>query len=109
MPVTPAYAISKAAAFSMTQSLRFLLAGRGVRVHAALPGPINTDMMRGWDIPKASRQDVAAAILAGFEDGRDEIFPDTMTAALEPMWESGSNKMLEEGNAAAVRSMAARS
>ena len=35
-PVTPAYAISKAAAFNMTQSLRALLAGRGVRVHAVL-------------------------------------------------------------------------
>ena len=34
LPLTPAYAISKAAAFNLTQSLRALLAGRGVRVHA---------------------------------------------------------------------------
>src|SRR5580692_12226063 len=34
LPLTPAYAISKAAAFNFTQSLRALLAGRGVRVHA---------------------------------------------------------------------------
>src|SRR5579864_4472005 len=33
---TTTYAISKAAAFSLTQSLRALLAGRGVRVHAVL-------------------------------------------------------------------------
>ena len=39
LPVTPAYAISKAAAFNLTQSLRALLAGRGVRVHAVLTGP----------------------------------------------------------------------
>ena len=32
LPLTPAYSISKAAAFSLTQSLRALLAGRGVRV-----------------------------------------------------------------------------
>jgi NAD(P)-dependent dehydrogenase (short-subunit alcohol dehydrogenase family) len=32
----PAYSLSKAAAFSLTQSLRMLLAARGVRVHAAL-------------------------------------------------------------------------
>ena len=43
-PVTPAYAISKAAAFNMTQSLRALLAGRGVTVHAVLTGPTDTDM-----------------------------------------------------------------
>ena len=36
LPLIPAYSISKAAAFNMTQSLRALLAGRGVRVHAVL-------------------------------------------------------------------------
>jgi NAD(P)-dependent dehydrogenase (short-subunit alcohol dehydrogenase family) len=55
LPLTPAYAISKAAAFNLTQSLRALLAGRGVRVHAVLTGPTDTDMTRGFDIPKASR------------------------------------------------------
>src|ERR1700758_529556 len=34
VPVLPAYSASKAAALSVTQSLRALLAGRGVRVHA---------------------------------------------------------------------------
>jgi NAD(P)-dependent dehydrogenase (short-subunit alcohol dehydrogenase family) len=38
LPITPAYAISKAAAFNMMQSLRALLAGQGVRVHAVLTG-----------------------------------------------------------------------
>jgi NAD(P)-dependent dehydrogenase (short-subunit alcohol dehydrogenase family) len=38
LPLIPAYSISKAAAFSLTQSLRALLAGRGVRVHAVLTG-----------------------------------------------------------------------
>src|SRR5215469_6183753 len=43
LPLTPSYAISKAAAFNLTQSLRALLAGRGVRVHAVLTGPVDTD------------------------------------------------------------------
>jgi NAD(P)-dependent dehydrogenase (short-subunit alcohol dehydrogenase family) len=55
VPVMPAYSISKAAAFSLTQSLRALLAGRGVSVHAVMTGPVDTDMTRGLDIPKASR------------------------------------------------------
>ncbi len=59
LPLTPAYAISKAAAFNLTQSLRALLAGRGVRVHAVLTGPTDTDMTRGFDIPKASPESVA--------------------------------------------------
>jgi len=52
LPLTPAYSISKAAAFSLTPSLRALLAGQGVRVHAVLTGPVDTDMTRGFDIPK---------------------------------------------------------
>ena len=61
LPLTPAYAVSKAAAFNLTQSLRALLAGRGVRVHAVLTGPTDTDMTRGFEIPKASPQSVRGA------------------------------------------------
>ena len=39
IPLTPAYSISKAAAFNLAQSLRILLAGQGVQVHAVLSGP----------------------------------------------------------------------
>lgn len=106
VPVTPAYAISKAAAFSMTQSLRTLLADQGVRVHAALPGPIDTDMIRDWEIPKTSPAEVAAAILDGVARGQEEIFPDPMSAALAPEWDAGPVKTLERANAAAVQAMA---
>jgi len=109
VPVTPAYAISKAAAFSMTQSLRILLAERGVSVHAALPGPVDTDMIRAWDVPKAGPADVAAAILSGLASGDDEIFPDPMSAQIAPAWNEGIIKTLERANAAAVQAVAASS
>ena len=109
VPITPAYAISKAAALSMTQSWRVLLAAAGVSVHAALPGPVDTDMIRGWEIPKASPADVARAILEGLTNGQEEIFPDPMSAALEPAWENGIVKALERGNAAAIAAMGAAS
>jgi NAD(P)-dependent dehydrogenase (short-subunit alcohol dehydrogenase family) len=65
VPFSPAYAISKAAAFSMTQSLRALWAARGVAVHAVFAGPVDTDMARDLDIPKASPRSVAKAIVDG--------------------------------------------
>src|SRR5271157_1835936 len=68
LPFTPAYAISKAATFNFTQSLRALLAGRGVTVHAVLTGPTDTDMTRGFEIPKASPESVARAIFDGVEN-----------------------------------------
>jgi NAD(P)-dependent dehydrogenase (short-subunit alcohol dehydrogenase family) len=99
-PITPAYAISKAAAFNLTQSLRALLAGRGVRVHAALTGPTDTDMTRGFEIPKATPESVARAIFDAVERGEEEIFPDPMSAAVADGWRSGVAKELERQNAA---------
>jgi NAD(P)-dependent dehydrogenase (short-subunit alcohol dehydrogenase family) len=71
VPFSPAYSISKAAAFSLSQSLRALLAGRGVSVHVVLPGPVDTDMSRNLDIPKASPVFVARAICDGVEKGEE--------------------------------------
>ena len=102
LPLTPAYALSKAAAFSLTQSLRALLAGRGVRVHAVLTGPTDTDMTRGFDIPKASPQSVARAIVDAVENGEEDIFPDPMSASVADSWRGGPAKALEREQAAFV-------
>jgi NAD(P)-dependent dehydrogenase (short-subunit alcohol dehydrogenase family) len=101
-PLTPAYAISKAAAFNLTQSLRALLAGRGVQVHAALTGPTDTDMTRGFEIPKASAESVARAIFDGVERGEEDIFPDPMTQPIAEAWRAGVVKTMERQNAAFV-------
>ena len=100
MPVIPAYSISKAAAFSLTQSLRALLAGRSVRVHAVLPGPVDTDMSRDADIPKASPGSVAQAIFDGVENEEEDIFPDPMSAPMSESWRGGASKVLERRLAA---------
>ena len=102
VPVLPAYSASKAAAFSVTQSLRALLAGRGVKVHAVLPGPIDTDMVRGLDIPKTSPADVARAALDGVERDEEEIFPDPFSEMVAEGWRAGAAKALERQNAALV-------
>jgi NAD(P)-dependent dehydrogenase (short-subunit alcohol dehydrogenase family) len=102
LPLVPAYSISKAAAFNMTQSLRVLLAGRGVSVHAVLTGPVDTDMSRGVDIPKASPRSVARAIFDGVEQGQDDIFPDPMSQSLAESWRSGAAKALERQYAALI-------
>jgi NAD(P)-dependent dehydrogenase (short-subunit alcohol dehydrogenase family) len=100
LPLTPAYSISKAAAFSLTQSLRALLAGLGVRVHAVLTGPVDTDMLRDFDIPKASPESVARAIFDAVDDGEEDIFPDPMSRSLADSWRGGAAKALERQNAA---------
>ena len=83
VPVLPAYSASKAALFSLTQSLRALLVGRGVKVHAVLPGPIDTDMVRDLPIPKTAPESVARGIFDGVENGDEDIFPDAMSALIQ--------------------------
>jgi NAD(P)-dependent dehydrogenase (short-subunit alcohol dehydrogenase family) len=102
LPFTPTYSISKAAAFSLSQSLRALLAGEGVRVHAVLAGPVDTEMTRYLDIPKASPESVARAIFDGMEVGEEEIFPDLLSASMAESWRSGAAKALERQFAAFV-------
>ena len=102
LPFTPTYSISKAAAFNLTQSLRALLAAQGVRVHAVLAGPVDTEMTRYLDIPKASPQSVARAIFDGVENGEEEIFPDPLSASIAEGWRGGAAKALERQFAALV-------
>jgi NAD(P)-dependent dehydrogenase (short-subunit alcohol dehydrogenase family) len=108
VPFSPAYSISKAAAFSLAQSLRALLAGRGVRVHVVLPGPVDTDMSRNLDIPKASPESVARAIFDGVEKGEEEIFPDPMSESIAEGWRSGAVKALQQQFSALVPEIATK-
>jgi NAD(P)-dependent dehydrogenase (short-subunit alcohol dehydrogenase family) len=103
VPVLPAYSVSKAASLSLTQSLRALLAARGVGVYAVMPGPIDTDMVRDLDIPKAPPVDVARAILDGVERGEQEIFPDPLSEMVAAGWRAGVAKQLERQNAEMVQ------
>jgi NAD(P)-dependent dehydrogenase (short-subunit alcohol dehydrogenase family) len=95
LPLIPAYSISKAAAFNLTQSLRAFLAPQGVRVHAILTGPVDTDMTRGFDIPKATPQSIAAAVFDAVERDQEDIFPDQMSQSIAQSWRNGAAKALE--------------
>ena len=102
-PIIPAYSISKAAAFSLTQSLRALLATKGVSVHAVLAGPVDTDMSRDADIPKISPEFAAKGILDGVEREEEDIFPDPKSASIAESWRSSVFKTMEHQYAAMVK------
>ncbi|HKW27318.1 MAG TPA: SDR family NAD(P)-dependent oxidoreductase [Terriglobales bacterium] len=102
VPFTPAYSVSKAAAFSLTQSLRALWAPRGVKVHAVMAGPVDTDMTRYLDIPKFSPESVARGIFDGLEKGEEDIFPDPLSESIAEGWRNGATKALERQFAAYV-------
>jgi hypothetical protein len=65
-----------------------------------LSGPVDTDMVRDLEVPKAAPDEVARAVLDGVERGDEEIFPDPMSAAVADGWRGGVVKELERQNAA---------
>ena len=88
MPGLAGYNASKAALWSVTQSLRGSLAASGIAVHGVFPGPVDTDMAAALDIAKTSPADVALAILAGIEAGDEDIFPDAMAQQVYAAWKT---------------------
>ena len=88
--------------------MRALLAGQGVTVHAVVLGPVDTDMNRGFEIPKAAPETAAAGIFDGLEKGEEEIFPDPVSHTIADGWRNGVSKALEREFKAFVPVTAAR-
>ena len=86
MPALSAYNASKAAALSLTQSLRADLGKRGISVHGVFPGAVDTDMIRAFEMPKTAPIDVATAVLTAVAAGEEDIFPDAMAQQVYAAW-----------------------
>ena len=78
MPMGLTYSVSKAAVHSMIQGLRGELKDTNILVSGVYPGPIDTDMAKGVEMEKESPENVAKNIIAGIQDGTEDIFPDPM-------------------------------
>lgn len=76
LPSAGAYAASKAAAWSLTDSTRLELADQGIQVVGVHMGLVDTDMTAGTDAPKISPASLAAAGLDAIESGADEVLGD---------------------------------
>jgi NAD(P)-dependent dehydrogenase (short-subunit alcohol dehydrogenase family) len=86
MPGLAVYNASKAAAWSMTQSLRASVADKGIAVHGVFPGAVDTDILTGVEMAKTSASDIVAAVLSGIENDQEDIFPDPMSSQLYAAW-----------------------
>ena len=63
LPLVGTYCASKAALLSLGQALRAYLGDRGVHVMTVMPTTIDTDMSKGADVPKMTKEFVAGEIL----------------------------------------------
>ena len=74
------YAMSKSAAWSLTNALRLELARQGTLVVAVHPAFIDTDMAAGVDMPKTSPHQVVERTLDGVAAGLPEVLADDTSA-----------------------------
>lgn len=78
-----AYGASKAAAWSITNSLRTELAAQGTQVVGVHAGFIDTDMVSTMAGAKTSPADVARRIVDGLETGAVEVLTDDITVGVK--------------------------
>ncbi len=72
LPIVGTYCATKAALLSLGQALRAYLVEHGVRVITVMPTTIDTDMSKGADVPKMTKEFVAAEILAAIREERHD-------------------------------------
>lgn len=91
------YSASKAAAYSVTQSLKDLLSEQNTLVVSVHPGPIDTDMGQAaglGDIAESTDL-VSEAIIDGLKQGSFHVFPDTMAKQIESAYHSYAENIVE--------------
>ena len=80
VPVFATYSASKAALHSLTQAARAELANQNTLVIGLYPGPVDTRMTATLPLDKAAPSQIADALLAGIEQGTEDIYPDAMAS-----------------------------
>jgi short-subunit dehydrogenase len=99
LPLVATYCASKAAVLSLGQALRAYLGDKGVHVMTVMPTTIDTDMSKGADVPKMTKEFVAGEILRHI---RAETIDPPIGAEAERVLESlrndpsGLEKMLSQ-------------
>ena len=96
-PDFSAYCASKAASYSITQSLKELLGKQGTRVLSVHPGPIATDMGDAAGLTEVAEPPtlVAEAILEALKGNNFHVFPDSMAKQIGEAYHSFAHNIVE--------------
>ena len=74
-----AYSASKSAAWSLTNALRHELAAQHTQVLGLHMAYVDTDLTRGFEVPKSNADDIVQRALDGLAAGADEVLADLLT------------------------------
>ena len=90
------YAASKAAAMSLTHSMRWDYHRRGIRVIGVYAGFIDTGMIENVEFEKTAPETIVERALSGIEAGELDIAADDRSAIIRDQLHSGLDGVLEE-------------
>lgn len=92
-----AYSASKAASYSITQSLRNILGVQGTRVLSMHPGPIATDMGDAAGLTEIAEPPtlVADALIEALKGNDFHVFPDSMAQQIGGAYQSFAQNVVE--------------
>ena len=94
-PVLATYGATKSAAWALTNGLRNELRAQGTQVTALHMGLVDTDLTRGFDVPKASPEAIVRQAFDGFEAGLDEVLADDAARGIKRSLSSEKPAYLE--------------
>lgn len=83
------YSASKAALSSAIAAMRTELKPKNIAVYGVFPGPIDTDMSKGFELEKTSPTTTAENIFQGLIDGTEDIYPDPMSVQVGTLYATG--------------------
>jgi len=90
-PALPGYAASKAAQWSLTQSLRQGLRDQGTLVVGVHAGFVDTDLSARFDAPKITPASVAEQTMQALADNSTEVLADERTRQVKAGLGSSGN------------------
>ena len=86
MAAVGGYSASKAALASAIASIRTELKPKNIAVYGVFPGPIDTDMSKGFELEKTSPTTTAENIFQAMSEGKEDIYPDPMAVQVGTLY-----------------------
>jgi len=78
-PTLATYGVSKSAAWALTNGLRIELEAQGTQVVGLHAGFIDTDLTRGYEVPKSTPEAIVKATLDALEAGEQQVLADDIS------------------------------
>ena len=94
LPSQGTFSASKAAAFSLSQTLRSEMQPAGMRVMNVFPGPIDDEWTQLVPPPKLAPTTLAKVIVKALQDGVEDVYPGDVAQDLLTKWRENA-KLLE--------------